>query len=55
MVIDDIITLYAGIKSVQEALSKGGNIHKSCLKLSKFTQNIERKIKQHEDQLDQLF
>lgn len=54
MVIDDRITLDASIKSIQEALSEGGNIYKSCLKLSKFTQDIERKIKEHEDQLDQL-
>lgn len=49
---DDRITLDASIKSVDEALSKGGNIYTSCLKLSKFTQDIEKKIKENEDQLD---
>lgn len=54
MITDDRVTLDTCIKRVQDALSKGGNIYKSCLSLSKFTKDIEKKSKEHEDQLARI-
>lgn len=54
MVANNRVTLDVGIKGIQDALSKGGNIYKSFLILSRFTQVIESKIKTHEDRLVKL-
>lgn len=54
MVVGDRVTLDTCVKGIQDALSKGGNIYKLCLSLSKFTQDIEKKTKEHEDQLAQM-
>lgn len=51
MISDDRVVLDTCIKSTQDALSEGGNIYKSCLSLSKFTDDIEKKSKEHEMQL----
>lgn len=54
LVADDRTNLDMGKKGIQDALSEGGNIYKSCSQLSKFTQDIKSKIKAHEDQLVKL-
>lgn len=51
MIVDDRASLYICIKSMQDALSEGENIYKSCVPLSKLTEDIEKKSKEHEDQL----
>lgn len=51
MIAKDRVTLDACVKSMKDALSEGGNMYKSCLSLKKFTKDIEKKSKDHEDEL----
>lgn len=39
------------VKTIQDALSKWGNVYKSFLSSSKFVEDIEKKIKENEKQL----
>lgn len=39
------------MKSMQDAITVGGNLYKSCLSLNKFTTNIEKKSQEYKDQL----
>jgi hypothetical protein len=45
--LNDRTLLFAYVKSIQDALSEGGNIYKSCLLGSKFVEEIEKKIKEN--------
>lgn len=51
MIEDDRVSLLVALKDIQDALDKGGNIYKSCLILSKFTIDINKKIRECESQL----
>lgn len=42
MIADDRVILDTYVKSIQDALSEGDNIFKSCLSFSKFTEDIEK-------------
>ncbi|XP_059075386.1 uncharacterized protein LOC131875318 [Cryptomeria japonica] len=52
MIAKDKVTLDACVKSMQDSLSEGGNLCKSCLSQSNFTADIEKKSKAHEDELE---
>ncbi|XP_059069826.1 uncharacterized protein LOC131046319 [Cryptomeria japonica] len=52
MIAKDKATLGECVKRMQDALSKGGNLYKSCLSLNKFTTDIEKKSKVHENELE---
>lgn len=54
IIVDGRVTLDMCVKSMQDSLFEDGNIYKSCLTLPKFTQDIEKKSKEHEDQLAQM-
>lgn len=54
MIADDRASLDTCVKSMQDGLSEGDNIYKSCLSLSKFTKDIEKKSKEHEEQLAKI-
>lgn len=51
MIANDKVTLDTCVKSMQEALSEGGNLYKSCLSLKRFTKDFEKNSKEHEDEL----
>lgn len=51
MIANDKYLLATSVKNIQSALFEGGNIYKSCLSLSKFTEDIEKKMKECEKQL----
>lgn len=51
MIINDRGLLDTCVKSIQDALSEGGNIYKSCLSHSKFLADIEKQIVENEKTL----
>lgn len=54
MIVDDRDTLDTCMKSMQDAMFEGRNIYKSLLSLSKLAEDIEKKCKDHEDELTQI-
>lgn len=52
MIVKDKATLGECVKSMQDALSIGGNLYKSCLSLNKFIADIENKFKVYENELE---
>lgn len=48
---DDRAVLQSTVKSIEHALDEGNKIYKSCLILSEFTLDIDKKIKEYEGKL----
>ena len=51
LIANDKSLLATCVKNIQSALSEGGRIYKSCLSLSKLTEENEKKVKDHEKEL----
>lgn len=55
MVEGDRVNLITDVKAIQEALNKCRKIYKSCLLLSKFTIELDKKINECEGQLASIY